>query len=449
MRPITKPTQLQKDLRAIYGDGVTYSIMVGLGETYIPAFALAIGMSEVTAGWIVSIPLLLGAILQLISPWAVQQLGSHKRWVIICACGQASCYIGFLIQAVMGNLPHALMFITATLYWGSGMAAGPAWNTWVGTIIPPKIRARYFANRGRTCQAAVLLGLIVAGIALRIGQNTQYLLYIFAGLFLAAGIARFTSIGYLVAQSEPLPIPPNLRKVSITEMLKRARHGNDGKLLLYMLSVQIAVQISAPFFTPFMISELQFSYSQYLLLIATAYVAKMIALSFMGSVVKKFGSNWLLYTVGVGIIPLSAMWTLSDSIIFLLALQIIAGIIWAGYELATLLLLFDHIDESERTSVLTIFNFANALALLGGAILGGLLLKYLNTDKHAYHVIFVLSGAARIISLFFLFKLQRVTFKPIQIATRILGVRPNTGSVNVPIVSSFSDDDDDDNIVDE
>jgi hypothetical protein len=40
-RPTTPAAAQTRDLRAIVGDGVSFSVMVGLGETYIPAFVLA------------------------------------------------------------------------------------------------------------------------------------------------------------------------------------------------------------------------------------------------------------------------------------------------------------------------------------------------------------------------------------------------------------------------
>jgi hypothetical protein len=62
---------LQKNLRASVGDGTCYGLMVGLGETYLPAFVLAVGLGEVTAGLAASLPQLAGGIMQMISPCAV------------------------------------------------------------------------------------------------------------------------------------------------------------------------------------------------------------------------------------------------------------------------------------------------------------------------------------------------------------------------------------------
>ena len=46
MKANDRSAQLRRDLRAIVGDGVAFSVMVGAGEAYIPAFALAAGLGE-------------------------------------------------------------------------------------------------------------------------------------------------------------------------------------------------------------------------------------------------------------------------------------------------------------------------------------------------------------------------------------------------------------------
>jgi len=54
-------SSLKNNLRCSVRDGGCWGAMVGLGEHYIPAFALAAGLGEVTAGWIASLPILAGA----------------------------------------------------------------------------------------------------------------------------------------------------------------------------------------------------------------------------------------------------------------------------------------------------------------------------------------------------------------------------------------------------
>lgn len=431
----TSSELLRRNLRFIYGDGLAFSMMVGLGETYVPAFALSLGMSEVSAGWIVSVPMLIGAILQLVSPAAVRRLGSHRRWVVLCAFLQASSLFAFVVEAMIGRLPEALVFLVASLYWGTGLATGPAWNTWVGALVPKTIRARFFARRSRSCQAAILIGTVTGGLCLHWAPGSE-VLFVFAGLFLAAGLFRCLSVGFLLGQSED-PVPKGyFRDVSLSDLLAKAKHGADGRLLVYMLAVQISVQVVGPFFTPYMLAEIQFSYLEYLLLIATAFGAKTLAFPLAGLLARRLGSQTLLYASGIGIVPLSALWIFSDSLGYLLCLQVVGGTIWAGYELATFLLLFERIDESERTSVLTVFNAANATALLVGSLMGGLLLKALGQNQAAYYVIFGLSGLLRLVTVLLLARMKHVTFSATTMATRTVAVRPNTGSIGAPIVSS-------------
>ena len=62
--PPSSPTQIRRDLRAILMDGASFSVMVGSGETYLAPFVLAVGLGEVQAGFIASLPPLAGAVLQ-------------------------------------------------------------------------------------------------------------------------------------------------------------------------------------------------------------------------------------------------------------------------------------------------------------------------------------------------------------------------------------------------
>ena len=88
--PVAAVTESEsRDLAAITADGVSFSVMVGLGETYIPAFVLAAGLGEVAAGLIATLPPLAGAVFQLVTPFAVRHLHSYRRWVVACAALQA------------------------------------------------------------------------------------------------------------------------------------------------------------------------------------------------------------------------------------------------------------------------------------------------------------------------------------------------------------------------
>ena len=123
--------------------------------------------------------------------------------------------------------------------------------------------------------------------------------------------------------------------------------------------------------------------------------------------------------------------------------KVIAGAVWAAYELATFLLLFETIPEQERTSVLTTFNLANAIAMVCGSLLGGGILHAMGTNQTAYLALFAVSGVLRIFTLLLLVPAVRALPVPafgqlVPVPTRVVAVRPNLGSIERPMLPGIT-----------
>ncbi len=398
------PRYSRADLRRIVGEGSAHAIMVGVGESYLPAFVLAMGMGQVAAGLITTIPLLAGAVLQLISPAAVRFFGSHRRWVVTCAAVQAGSFVPLAIAAWYGHLPVLAMFALAAIYWGAGLGTSTSWSTWVEKLIPRNLRTQFFSRRTRLNQIATLSGFVLGGFGLQWGAAHGCALTLFAVLFVLAAVSRTTSTVLLANQSEPEPIPNGHRSVPMREFFHRFRQSGDGRLLVYLLSVQAAAQIAGPYFTPFMIRSLKFSYVSYVTLIAISFAAKAITLPAIGALARRHGTRKLLWLGGIGIVPISGLWLVSNSFAFLCVVQLLAGIAWGAYELAMFLLFFETIRPHERTGMLTNFNFAHSLATAIGSLFGGALLWGLGKNAETYLLLFAISSVARAMSLVLLWR---------------------------------------------
>ena len=396
------PSPLRRDLRSIVGDGVAFSLMVGVGETFLPAFVLAAGLGEVSAGLVATLPMLVGAVFQLVSPSAVRRLGSQRRWVVLCAGAQAASFAPLVIAALVGSISRPVLFFAAALYWGFGMATGPAWNTWITQIVPRRIRSRFFAGRARWSQVAVLAGLIAGGAALQAGVSPQRPLLIFAALFGAALVARAVSARFLASQSEPGGATADPLRISPSAFWAVFRNPGSGRLLLFLIWIQMGVHVSAPFFTPFMLGPLNLSYGEYAVLTGAAFVARIAAMPALGGFAHRAGSRRLLWLASLGMTPLPAMWLISQQFAWLLLVQVAAGIAWGAYELATLLLFFDDIPDRQRTSVLSMFNLAGAIAVVIGAGVGSLLFRAFGPELFGYAVLFVVSSCLRVVGLVWL-----------------------------------------------
>jgi MFS family permease len=212
-----------------------------------------------------------------------------------------------------------------------------------------------------------------------------------------------------------------------------------------MAMVQLTVHVAAPFFTPFMLRELRFSYGQYVSLIATSFVAKAICLPALGGLAQKYGARWLLWVGGVGIVPLAGLWVISNAYAYLLGVQLFGGVVWAAYELATFLLFFETIPPEQRTGTLTVFNLVNAVAMVGGSFVGAGIMMALGQGVSAYITVFGVSTLGRAAALAILPGMPKVHVQLVSLARRTVALRPSSGSMDRPIlpsiVNTFTDED--------
>ncbi len=431
----------EADLRAMVRDAVAFSLMVGVGETYVPAFVLAAGHGAVAAGLVATLPMLAGAVFQLVTPVASRRLGSYRRWVVACARLQALAFVPLVGAALSGALPLPWIFAASAAYWGFGMATGPAWNAWASALVPPERRARFFAHRSRLAQMALFAGITLGGVALDHSAGHGHALTTFGALFAAALVFRWISAAQLARQSEPAGLAAGQRVLSLGEVLASLRRGDAGRLLLYLLGMQVAVQVAAPFFTPFMLGHLKLSYWAFTALTASSFLARIAALPFLGRLAHRHGAGALLRLGAVGIVPLPALWLVSDRVDYLLVLQVLSGTAWAALELGTLLAFFEGLEESERASILSVFNFANTVAMAAGSLVGGLLLREIGTPGHAYTVLFVVSVTLRLAVLFLVPRRLRPVPVPEYVGLRTVAVRPAVGAIQRPILPTFAVDD--------
>jgi MFS family permease len=432
------PESQAKDRRRSYADGAFFSVMVGFGESYLSAFALAIGRSQVSSGLLSTLPLVFGGVLQLVTPRLSRTLPGHRSWVVACTVLQALVYLPLVGFALLGSAPFPALFALVSLYWGFGMAGGAVWNNWIDAIVPRDRLARFFALRSRLTQLASFLAFLAAGL---------YLHYVdagakaFAALFAAALVARLVSAFCLHAQSDVTTTPDSapLSPLPLSEALRRFLNPRSGRFILYILVKQVCRNLASPFFTPYMLARLQFSYAEYVAIVAGAYVSKIVFYPGIAAVVERLGAFRALWLSGLTVSVPPLLWFLTPQLWVLIALQVVAGFTWGIFELASTLLIFDRIRAEERIGILSLYNFLNACAVALGSAVGGLILARVDVAE-GYPIIFSLSAAARLLSLLALVRAGmalaqvRGGVKSALIAIRTVTLRPGRDVLDMPVL---------------
>lgn len=392
-------------------DGAASSLMVGLGETYLAAFLLSNGASGLAAGLTVATPLMIGALLQFLAKPLLAKL-PYRVSVLCGASTQALVFLPLTVFAFRQNVPFLAVYLLTCLYWASSMFAAPAWNAWIDRLIPVDRRNHFWGFRGRICQGAIFTGFLLGGLTLQMTDVHRGFTIIFLGAF----FARLFSV-YLLSQHEEVPnqAPANL---SLLQFLGQFRRTESGRFIYYLFAMHFAVQVSAPYFAPFMLTQLKLSYGHYVILIACSYLGRMLAYPYFGRLAAKIGVKRLLLVSGIAVMPMAGIWVFSSNYYYLIGVQILGGMAWAGFELASALTVFERIDIRARASVLSYLNLFQSSATALGSLLGGLLLFQLGQAHEVFLAIFATSSLLRALTLGML--LRAVDLSPRQASVVLL-----------------------------
>lgn len=427
---------LRRNIRISFFEGSAFSVMVGLGETYLPAFVLWMGLGNVFSGLITTVPLLFGSTLQLIAPTMVRKLGSYRKWVLICASIQGSIFLPLIACSLWGHLPVWVAFLCAGFYWAGGMGASGAWSSWMGTLIPPPVQVGFFTRRTRVTQATVFLGFAIGGCLLHKMPEYVDKSWAFVAIFAIAFSSRVVSLLWLRKQSEPVPPPATMNsQMGIRQFAQRLSRGHEqGRLFTYLLAVTFSAYLAAPYFTSYMLGEMQLAYSSYAILVACSYLGKILALPHLGRIASIRGTRPLLILGGTGIVSLPVLWLFSHQFGYLMGIQVLSGLTWGAFELASLLLIWELVKPEERTCAIATYNMANAMAMSVGSITGGILFTYFGAGGKAFAIIFALSTFCRAITVFWLRGVSSRQLHWVPIGFRTLSLRPG---MLIPIVTQI------------
>jgi len=380
--------------------------MVGCGEMYVVPFVLALGLGPLVAGLVVSLPLLIGAVVQLAAPLAVRRCGGKRRWVVLCTIAQAGSLGPLAWWAVQGRAEAWQLLVAASVYWSAGMAAAPSWTAWTASLVPGRVRTAYFAQRNRLGQLAVLAAFVAGGLVLRKEAADKAALAGFSMLFVAAATARLASAACLWACREPRRqwrdrgvVSPKTIGSRVADGLRDLATGQGGRMVAFLCCFMCGAQFAAPYFTPYMLEALGFSYGQYLLVFAAGVLVKALFLPAIGRLGSRLGSRRLLGWASLAIAPLALLWLPSHDVRWLVGVQFLAGTCWAAYELSVALLLFELAGDRDRSGIVSVYSLGLAIATVGGAACGGLMLRALGETPAAYAAVFAASCLLRALAL--------------------------------------------------
>lgn len=372
--PYSKDPQVERALRHSVKDGVAYSIMSGGGESYFSAFAIYLRATTAQIGIFASLPPLLASLAQLLSSWLGRLTGHRKAIIVFGATLQGLCLLPLAILPLLFP-QHAVPILIgcAVFYFAGANLAAPQWSSLMGDLVPERRRGRYFGRRTRLCSITAFLSLVFAGVALDLFDRNRYTAAGYLTIFLAAAVARLVSAYNLYRMIDPPGHTAALESPFRVGLLRRLRGSPFVHFSVFYAFMSFAVNIASPFFAVYMLRDLHFSYLEFAIMSAASVLLQFLTLNRWGRVGDAFGNRYILVMTGLMITILPALWMVSTNYVYLLFVQALAGLVWAGFSLSAGNYLFDLIPRARRATLMALHSVLASIGAFSGALLGGYL----------------------------------------------------------------------------
>ncbi len=392
-----KDYRVRKTLRYSLHEGAFSAAMIGFGESFFAAYALFLKATTFQVGMLSALPQAIGSLCQFFSNLLIRRLGSRKKLVVWAALLQALVYIPVALVFFFGHFKVWHLIFFASLYWSFGMILSPSWNSWMGELVNENRRGAYFSRRTKITGMATFLALLSAGYILEqfahAGIKKQYIG--FTIIFAIAFASRIASVVFLSKLYEPRYVVPREAEFGFLDFLQNKEFTNYRTFVMYLGFMNLGVFLSAPFFTPYMLTDLKLSYITFTLVNASAIITKVLSMRVWGWATDRFGARRVLKLAGFLMPVVPVLWLASRDVRWLVAIQVYSGFVWGGFEIATISFIFDTTTPSKRATCVAYYNVISGFTLISGAMLGGFIVRYNHVFASSYLLVFLLSGVLR------------------------------------------------------
>lgn len=393
--------RVKRSLKASEKDGLFWAVMFGFGETFMSPFAVALKATAPQMAMLASLPHLLSSTIQPLTVNLVDSLRQRKRIVLAGVMLQSLIWLPlFCLPVLFRTRAIPLLLVFYTLYFMLARFAGPAWISWMGDLVPEKLRGEYFGHRNTVIQVATVVSTFAAGAFLGLFQARGEMLG-FGVIFMVALLARMISGAYLNMMEEPSYNPAPEDRFTILEFVRGLPKSNYGRFVFFYVVFRFCTAVSAPFFTLYMLRDLGMPYVAYTITILAETLAKVFTIRYWGRYGDRFG-NMKIIRVTAMLIPFVPMlWLFSTRLWWLVLLHLFTGLVWGGFDLASANFLFDSVKSAKRARVFAYHDSLQGAFFAVGGLLGGLIvtrLPVLPGQVSYIPTIFLLSGMLRLLT---------------------------------------------------
>ncbi|MGE5595354.1 MAG: MFS transporter [Hyphomicrobiales bacterium] len=380
-------------LRSFWLDGLFAAAQDAFILSYLPILAHALGASGKEIGLLASSQSLGGALALYPGAIAARRARS-RRWVVVFYSGvvarMALLASAFAVAFLDGNA--ALYAVIALFAFRAflGNFTVPAWTSMAADIIPPAMRARYFASRNFAIQGATLAVTPLGGLLLdRLGMPGGYVV----ALLVSFVFGMCATLAYSRIPEPPVA-PQEVRQRSAVRPQHVARDGVFRNFVLGTICLHFGAQLAGPFFNVYLVENLGGSNFMVGVIAMVASLTGVASQLVCGDLLSRRGALWLSRATLLTM-PLVPLIWLGVSAPWMGVLpNIVGGFVWAGFGLANFQQQLEIIPEEEREEYVAVFHMCVFTGMFVAPFAGGVLV-----DAVGFRTTFAISALVRVAAL--------------------------------------------------
>jgi MFS family permease len=387
-------------------------------------YAQLMNLSKFGFGLLAALPFA-ATLVQLPTSYVIERFGHQK--ILFITAGIIHRFLWVLMALIPWFVsPTAGWIWLLALICLSSMAAHiatPVWYSWMGDLVPTRIRGRFFSRRNQLGQFIGLFVTLLIGVVLdRAGaispealRNTISVALAIAGVF---GMVDFLFFLPVASPSKHAPNP----KVELWQMIRQPlMDRNFLRFMGFTASMTFATGYIGQFVWLYLFDVVGMSNTQAnLLLVVIPLVVMMLILPLWGRVIDRFGCKPVLIICGLMIVNGATAWAFVTRELWWPGYipVIISIVAWPGVELANFNILLGMSESMSGrrygTAYIAILSVVTALAGVLSGLFGGIVAEWLGNWKGSifgwpltYHgVLFFISAGLRLAALGWLVKLE-------------------------------------------
>lgn len=432
--------------KVIVKEGSLDAVKIGAAETYFGAFGVFLGGTPLQIGALATVPPLIGAMAQTVGMRLAERVASRRDVIVRCIRAQSILCLLFGLVSFLGGAgwwPLWVLTALISLYHVTIGLIAPLWNSLIGDLVPPTSRGEFFGYRNKWMAIVTFAGVVAAGEAIHFFAGQGYGAIGYACIFALAALSRLLSGIFMKAVPDPAIHVPDGSKFSFWQFIVRARQSNFVRFVLFVSAMNFATAVSGPYFAMYMLNDLQFSYREYMVVVAAVVLVQFAVMRSWGALSDQFGNRQIMRVCGTLVSVNPLLWLLSSNFWWVVFIQLYSGLFWAGFNLAAANFVFDAVTAPKRARCFAYQSIVNGTLVFLGSSIGGYLAGNVSRAANApfallvaessFLVLFVASGVLRVLVMVFLFptfsevrKVQRV--RGYQLLVRVVSLRPLWGA---------------------